>query len=290
MSLPDALIDTLTAITGPLRATHPVGGGCIAQATFLEAERGDFFLKWGQSPVGDTFAAEAAGLNALAGAGSSLVVPSVVGIGSPLASLPGFLLLDWLVEGPSGRTASTALGRGLAEMHRATADRYGFDSDNFIGRLPQSNGWMARWPDFFRERRLAPQVAMARENGRWQSAWNAPLNSLYSRIDDLIPAHPPASLVHGDLWQGNALALADGRAALIDPAVYFGHREVDLAMSELFGRFDPGFYAAYAEAWPLEAGYPERRDLYNLYHLINHLNLFGGGYAGSVAAILRRFS
>ena len=126
----------------------------------------------------------------------------------------------------------------------------------------------------------------AREAGRWTSGWDAPLEGLYARLDELLPERPEASVLHGDLWSGNVLVTEAGAAALVDPAAYYGHREADLALTELFGGFDARFYAAYREAWPLEPGYAARREVYNLYHLINHLNHFGGSYARSVQAAL----
>ena len=131
---------------------------------------------------------------------------------------------------------------------------------------------------------------MAREAGRWTSGWDASLERLYARLDELLPARPEASILHGDLWSGNVLATEAGVAAIVDPAAYYGHREADLALTELFGGFDGRFYAAYREAWPLEPGYAARREVYNLYHLINHLNHFGGHYARSVGAALEVFS
>ncbi len=290
MSFPADLAEAVAAALGrPIRSHAPVGGGCIAHAARLDTDGGAFFLKYGRGEVARTFAAEAAGLRALREAGSPLVVPEVVAVEAEAGNRPGFLLMQWIETGRRGVGFWEDFGRDLAALHRRTAGRYGFDGDNFIGRAPQRNRWADAWPTFFRACRLAPQVATARKQGRWQRAWDAPLDALYRRLDDLLPPHPPASLLHGDLWSGNVLATRAGRAALVDPAAYYGHREADLAMTELFGGFAPAFYAAYRAAWPLETGYAERREVYNLYHLLNHLNLFGGGYAEAVASILKRF-
>jgi len=269
--------------TGPIERLAPVGGGDIADAWRLDAERGRFFLKRGDG------AAEAAGLAALgtAAAGTGLRVPGVVHVSS------GLLLLPWIDRGRADRAYWSRFGEALAALHRKPpghARRYGFDADNFIGATPQQNAWMDDWVAFFRQRRLEPQIARARRGRRWPSAWDAPASRLLDRLGDWLPATPQPSLVHGDLWSGNHLPGSDGTPWLIDPAVYVGHREVDLAMSELFGGFDRAFYEAYERAWPLEPGYPERREIYNLYHLLNHLNLFGAGYAASVERALRRLA
>ena len=289
--LPGSIADRVHALAGEVRRAGPVGGGCIANATRVETVGGTFFLKWSEGEAGRTFEAEAAGLRALRAADAPLVVPEVLAAEDAAGGRPGFLLMDWIEAGrPVGRFWA-GFGEALAALHRHTEPegRYGFERANFIGRLPQSNAWRTDWPDFFRSQRLAPQIAMARDSGRWRSGWDALADRLLARLGDLLPARPPASMLHGDLWSGNVLTADDGRAALIDPAAYFGHREADLAMTELFGGFDGRFYDAYRAAWPLEPGYAERREVYNLYHLVNHLNHFGAGYAGGVERVLRRF-
>jgi fructosamine-3-kinase len=198
--------------------------------------------------------------------------------------------MHWINSGRKGLHFWSAFGQGVVALHEHTGDAFGFEQDNFIGRLPQHNDTERTWPRFFRSQRLAPQVRMARERGAWQSEWDTPLETLYRRLPDLLPKQPPPSIVHGDLWSGNFMVTAVGEAALVDPAAYYGHREVDLAMTELFGGFDEAFYQSYRAAWPLEPGYEERRSIYNLYHLINHLNHFGGRYAGSVASTLQAFA
>lgn len=291
--LPPTLTERLKPhLPGTVEAFEPVSGGCIAEGGKLVAGGEAFFLKRGSQEVARTFPREAEGLRALRAAHSPLYIPGVRAVAPPAGDAPGFLLMEWMEPGGQrDRAYWEAFGEGLAALHRHTSDddRYGFQEDNFIGRLPQANGWQQAWPDFFRTRRLEPQVQRARENGRWRSDWNDPLNALFARLPDLLPGAPPASMLHGDLWSGNVLASEDGTAALIDPAAYYGHREADLAMTELFGGFEPPFYDAYRSAWPLEAGYAERRDVYNLYHLINHLNHFGTGYAGRVGRVLKRY-
>lgn len=268
---------------GKIRAIEPVGGGCIANASRIVTTEGSYFLKYGPPEVARTFAAEAAGLKALRAAGAPLRVPEVVLLEEDL------LVLEWIEQGPRPASFDETFGRALAHLHRCAGRAYGFEMDNFIGRSPQLNDWHETWPAFFRDCRLAPQVKMARRAGLWQSKWNAWLDALYIRLDALLPASPVASVLHGDLWGGNYLVASTGTAAIFDPACYYGDRETDLAMTELFGGFGARFYVGYREAWALEKGYDDRREIYNLYHLINHLNLFGGSYAGSVARILQRF-
>lgn len=291
MSLPTRLHTHLEDVLGQsiVRVT-PVGGGCIAHACRITTVSVDYFLKYGDQTVAATFAAEAEGLQALRKAASPLHTPDVIAIQAATPELSGFLLLTWLETRPMSIAGWETLGMGLAELHRYTSTRHGFDSNNFIGASPQVNQWHSDWPTFFRTQRLAPQIRQARTAGRWHTRWNPLVERLYAKLPVLLPPTPPASLLHGDLWNGNVLGLANGQAALIDPAVYYGDRETDLAMSNLFGGFAPRFYDAYAAVWPLETGYAERRDLYNLYHLLNHLNLFGSSYRGSVERILRRFA
>ena len=283
---PEVIAIALMEHTGSIQEVRPVGGGCIANASRLDTERGPFFLKWGLREVAETFEAEAKGLKELSSVDALISIPEVIATG---LSSYGYLLLEWLDTAEATDELCTGMGAGLAQIHRHTAGQYGFESDNYIGRLPQINRFKDTWPAFFRECRLEPQVQMARKNGRWRSSWNALIAGLYKRLDQIIPEKPEASLVHGDLWSGNVMAVKGNLAALIDPAVYYGHREVDLAMTELFGGFKSVFYEGYKEAWPLEGGYEERREVYNLYHLINHLNLFGSSYEVGVERVLKRF-
>lgn len=281
----EALIQQLVPFTGAVTSISAIGGGCIAQASRLEAVNGTFFLKWGDGDVAKTFAPEAAGLQALRET-NTLKVPHLIASSS---AVPGFLLTEWITQGKRPPGLDEALGEGLAQLHQSTAQRYGFAIDNFIGRTPQHNTWHDTWPAFFHERRLAPQVALARRQGRWSSDWDTYLDGLYKKLPDLLPATPPASLLHGDLWGGNYMVSAVGEPVLFDPACYYGDRETDLAMTTLFGGFNTVFYDAYAATWPLDAGYQERRPIYNLYHQINHLNLFGASYASGIVAVLRHF-
>jgi len=277
-----------TVLGEPIRNIRRVGGGCIAEAGCIETKNGWYFAKWGGPSVARTFEAEAEGLMALADAASGIRIPSVHAV-RRLQGGRGVLLMEWIDEEPLRESAWKELGRGLAEIHAAAGSGFGFEHDNFIGATPQSNRKRDSWPQFFREERLVPQAALARSLGRWDSAWNESFDRLCRVLDELLPDRPWASLVHGDLWGGNVLSDRAGRPVLIDPAVYRGHSEVDIGMSRLFGSFPGAFYAAYDEARPPDPGRNEREPIYNLYHLINHLNLFGGSYAASVGSVLARF-
>ncbi|MEM9664714.1 MAG: fructosamine kinase family protein [Bacteroidota bacterium] len=281
------LLPRVEALLGhPVHEIHPLGGGCIARTSRVVTPAGLWVLKVGHGPVADTLAPEADGLRTLRQADTPLQIPAVVAL--DVAEEPALLLLEWIEPGPADAAFEEALGTGLAVLHRHTADRYGYQRSNRLGLSEQHNAWHDAWPAFFRTQRLEPQVAAARAAGRWVRAWDPLMDEGWRRLEAWLPATPEASLVHGDLWQGNAMATATGTAALLDPAVYYGHREVDLAMAALFGGFTDRLMEAYTATWPLDPGYAQRRHVYDLYHLINHLNLFGAGYAHAVEACLRR--
>jgi fructosamine-3-kinase len=281
----DAIVETLRDTVGDrfkVRDRHPVGGGCINAAWTLETSAGAFFVKLNDAEGEAMFAAEAAGLAALA-ATVTVRVPRPLAHGR--AGSRAFLVLEQLQLGGGDRASAARLGRELAALHASHADAFGWTRDNTIGSTPQPNGWMDDWVAFWRERRLGFQLGLAARRGHRFTGGER----LLERLDALLAGHTPApSLLHGDLWGGNWAALPDGTPVLFDPAVYHGDREADLAMTELFGGFDPAFHAAYREAAPLDAGYPVRRDLYNLYHVLNHVNLFGGGYAGQAQRLIDR--
>lgn len=289
--LPEAVLAAVQPTTGDVRAV--TRGGDVSRAVRLDAAGGRFFLKWGGGDAGRTYAAEAEGLRALHGlAGPDLVVPMPLLWFDAEVDAPGLLLLEWVEPGRPTSADRRRFGGALADVHRAEAPgegRYGWPSDNWIGSKPQRNGWSASWPEFFGERRLRTQAETVRQRGAWDAAWYPLLDRLVARLGDILPETPPPSLLHGDLWGGNALPTSDGRFVLIDPAVSVGHREADLAMTELLGGFSASFYDGYHEAWPLEPGYAERREVYNLFHLINHLT-HGPGYRRPVEAVLHRFA
>ena len=199
-----------------------------------------------------------------------------------------WIAMEWIETGRSRHGTARDLGLGLARQHRCLAEKFGWARDNTIGSTPQANGWFSEWVEFYSQRRIRYQLDLAARKsypGRLLEAGERLLQCVGDFFSDY---RPEPSLLHGDLWGGNWAADAEGRPFLFDPAVYYGDREADLAMTELFGGFDAEFYAAYRDAWPLDAGYRTRRDLYNLYHVLNHLNLFGSGYLGQSEALLGR--
>ncbi|HEX2204084.1 MAG TPA: fructosamine kinase family protein [Longimicrobium sp.] len=275
---------------GPVVEARPVGGGCINEALRVTTARGACFVKHNAAAPPEMFAAEADGLRALRDAAPEEIrVPEVLAMGGEgTADDPVWIALEWLEPGARRRDFGERLGRGLAALHRARSGGWGWERTNFIGSLPQENGGAATWAEFWRDRRIAPQLRRAREGGRLPGK-EAEWERLIARLPDLLAAAEDdgPSLLHGDLWGGN-VASASGDPALIDPAVYRGHREADLAMAELFGGFDAAFHAAYREAWPLRPGYDEaRRAIYQLYYLLVHVSLFGGGYVAQTAGVLR---
>jgi fructosamine-3-kinase len=263
------------------------GGGDVNRAERMTLADGrELFVKHRAGAEPGMYAAEAAGLAWLAEAGA-LRTPAVVAVGE---RPPRFLALELIPRGRPGPGHDEELGRGLAALHRAGAPAFGLAEDNFIGPLPQPNAPSGDWPEFYGGRRLEPMARAAVEAGRLGEGFVAGLERLRARLPDLCgPAEPPARL-HGDLWGGNAMTDAEGRPVLIDPAAYGGHREVDLAMMRLFGGFGAGAFAAYAEADPLAGGHQDRVELYQLYPVLVHVVLFGGGYAGSAERILRRYA
>jgi fructosamine-3-kinase len=286
--IPDAVRSAVEARLGPVRGAAPVAGGCINHGMRVELADGPVFVKYNAEAPPGMFAAEARGLDALRAAADGLAVPRALAWAEAEGGTPAWLALEWLQ--PSARAPDFAerLGRGLAGLHRAGgADGWGWMEDNYIGALPQGNAPATSWAEFWRARRLEPQLALARDAGRLPGK-SADWERLMDRLPELLaPAEADGpSLLHGDLWGGNVLAAPDG-PALIDPAVYRGHREADLAMTELFGGFGGGFHAAYREAWALQPGYPTRRAVYQLWYLLVHVNLFGGGYVAQTAGVLR---
>jgi len=248
----------------------------------LEGGGRKYFAKINDRSQFDSFAAEADGLSALAAAGVRVPAPLCRG----QAGEEAFLVLEYLDLRGHGDHA--ALGRSLAIVHSISGESFGWRRDNYIGRTPQLNRCSPSWSDFWRQARLGPQLDLARKNGLGKGLLRKG-EQLAEALPGLLSGHAPAaSLLHGDLWNGNAGFLANGTPVLFDPAVYRGDREADLAMTELFGGFSKDFYSAYAEAAPLAPGYAVRKTLYNLYHVLNHANLFGGGYAAQAERMVER--
>ncbi len=266
------------AVVGEL----PVAGGCINNGERLQTKSGEsFFLKTNTSAPNDMFAREAEGLTELRKAN---------GPRSPKTYLwaEEFLLMEDLDPAPRAADYWENLGRQLAQLHQNTNARFGFAHNNYLGSTPQPNKWAADGYEFFAEQRLGFQARLARDNGGLTTSEAAAVERLAARLPELVPLQP-ASLIHGDLWGGNAVSDAAGQPALIDPAAYYGWAEAELGMTMLFGGFAEEFYRAYAENRPPEKGWRGRLDIYNLYHLLNHLNLFGNGYHEQVMRVLRRF-
>lgn len=283
-ALHTALADAIAAVTGEafapqtVRAAH---GGDISESFTLTDGVRSFFVKTQPAAKLEMFEAEATGLAELAAA-RAVRVPEVIALGS--AAGRAYLVLEALPLG--GRGDAAQLGRQLAEQHRVTAMRFGDARDNWIGSTPQPNGWLDDWIEFWRVRRLGFQLQLAAQNG-YGGALQRDGEALVARLENFFAGYrPQPSLLHGDLWGGNHGFLQDGTPVIFDPAVYHGDRECDLAMSELFGGYPPAFYSGYREAWPLDAGYAVRKTLYNLYHVLNHANMFGGGYAGQAQRMI----
>jgi fructosamine-3-kinase len=260
-----------------------VGGGCINQAYQISSGSQSFFVKVNQATQVAMFEAEALGLKDMYDS-HTIRVPKPICWGTADGS--AYIAMEWLELGSGGGDAWGRMGEALAAMHRVTSDGqrlalqghsgFGWHQANTIGATPQPNPWTPTWLEFYQEHRLRHQFRLAgRRGGRFPRQ-----HELMMALPDLLAGHAPSpSLVHGDLWSGNAAVTKDGEPVILDPATYFGDREVDIAMTELFGRFPAAFYEAYNAAYPLNAGYATRKTLYNLYHILNHFTLFGGSYA-----------
>lgn len=284
--LPMALAGDIFAASGVrLVQAQSVAAG-INRCYRVADDRGRaFFLKLNRAEAAGMFAAEADGLRELRAA-AAVRVPEPIACGT--SGEQSWLLMEYLDLAAGSAAAGAALGEALAGQHRHTAERFGWRRDNTIGTTRQPNGWQADWIGFWRQRRLGFQLHLAFVNG-----YGAALGDRGERLAEALPRffagyRPMPSLLHGDLWAGNWAMSADGEPVIFDPAVYYGDREADLAMTELFGGFPPEFYRAYEASWPLDAGYRTRRDIYNLYHVLNHLSLFGGGYLRQAVSLMDR--
>ncbi len=287
--------DWLTIIVRETLSAEPthvqrVGGGMINQAVRVVVGQDQYFVKWKADAPPLFFQTEARGLGALHAAGV-LRVPQVIGWGEASAHRPAYLILEWIeTAAVEPRVFAANFGHALGALHRITSPAYGLDHDNYIGELPQSNTPSGNWIDFYRERRIGVQMEVAREQGLLPARREALLRQVMDRLADLLDGVTlTPSLLHGDLWSGNFLMAADNQPVVIDPAVYNGHREVEIAFTELFGGFPSGFLAAYREAYPLDPGYEHRRSLYQLYPLLVHLNIFGESYGSGVDAACRQY-
>ncbi len=260
-----------------------VSGGCIHHSLQVETESGQsFFLKTNPRAPRDLFTAEAEGLRRIIVEGGPKV-PEV------LLVADRFLLLEDLQPGPEKPAYWMEFGEQLAALHNHTCDRFGNEIDNYIGLTTQINSWQKNGWIFFADHRLKYQGMLALERGYLQTSEFDQLARICKKLPDLVPEQP-ASLIHGDLWSGNVMTDKNGAPAIIDPAVYYGWAEADLAMTNLFGSFPAKFYRAYQSVRPLQPGFKDRYPIYNLYHLLNHLNLFGKGYYSRVTQVLKKYS
>ncbi len=294
MSIPGSLAEQISHRLSELLALHVdveqstgVGGGSINDAWRIDTNEGRYFLKTNSADrFPSMFEAEADGLERLRAA-NALPIPNVLGYGEDHDT--SWLLLEWLESSPPGPGHWSEFGQKLADQHSRSAANFGLERDNYIGSLLQRNKQDSDWSRFFIQQRLEPLIIMARDNGRIGAGAAFRFERFFTKLDELFPKETPA-LLHGDLWSGNFVIASIGRSWLIDPAVYYGHREMDIAMTRLFGGFDPDFYTGYQAAYPLEKGWEERVDICNLYPLLVHVNLFGGGYVERVEEILQRWS
>lgn len=262
-----------------INGTKPVSGGSINQTYCLDTNAGKYMLKFNsKSAYPNMFAHEMVGLKTI-GTTNTIAVPE--GILQDDLNDESFLVLEWIETRKPTEKASEQLGRELAEMHKNSATYFGFGSDNYMGSLPQSNKQHDTWSSFYIEQRLQPMVKLAFEKRLLNKTDVQNFEKLYSKLKNLFKEEP-SSLIHGDLWGGNYLISKDEKPYLIDPAVSYGNREFDIAMTTLFGGFSESFYSAYQESFPLNKGWNERIELWNLYPLLLHLNLFGAGYLEQV--------
>jgi fructosamine-3-kinase len=271
---------------GGLLSHQTVSGGSINDAYQIKTEQGKFFLKLNSStrfPL--MFETESKGLKLLGKSNFSVPEPLQVGV----VDNAQFILMKWIEQGSPNHDFWNVFGRSLAELHSISSKGFGLDHDNYIGSLPQHNEMAETWAEFFQNKRLKPQIEMARANGRLTSKMTVGFDSLFKQLPDLFPKEKP-SLLHGDLWSGNMMVSSYGSPCIFDPAVYYGHREMDLAMMALFGGFGESWVDAYNEVYPLALGWQDRIPLGQLYPLMVHVNLFGGGYAASVERILNQFT
>ena len=267
-------------------SSEPVSGGSINEAWKLETTAGSFFMKHNLADrYPSMFEKEAAGLKLLRDAGE-IRIPEVIDSGQ--AGDHAFIILEFIESPPKTIGFWPGFGSALARLHKNYGESFGLDHDNFIGSLYQWNGRHPDWISFFIEERLERQVVMARDAGLIGSQLTSAFARLYKRLPDIFPVEPP-SLIHGDLWSGNYMVDDQGQACIIDPAVYYGHREMDIGMSRLFGVFGGEFYDEYNREHPMEPGWRDRIGICNLYPLMVHVNLFGQGYVGSVQSVLMKF-
>lgn len=284
----EKLIDKVTGESAKIVSLNSASGGCINHAQIVRLADGrKFFAKSNSGCPDDMFIREAAGLSAMA-ATNTISVPQVIGCGA--SGRTKFLVLECIESARKQADFVQSFGRQLAQMHRQGASQqFGFEHNNYIGSTLQLNSWGENWCEFWREQRLGFQLKLAHKNGFKDSSFVTGLETLMNRLDQFLNEVEPPALIHGDLWSGNFMVGNAGQPVLIDPAVYFAHREAEFGMTTLFGGFGQEFYNSYEEVWPLESGAEDRIAIYRLYHMLNHLNLFGHSYMSGCMEIINKY-
>ncbi|MBN1822308.1 MAG: fructosamine kinase family protein [Prolixibacteraceae bacterium] len=270
-----------------IKSNSILGGGCINHASKIETTVGSFFLKWNNHCAADVFLREAESLKELAKENNPyLKIPEVI-LSKELDSEPGFILLEYL-ESSNRNSDGLNLGRGLATIHRITNEKYGFYSDNYCGDTIQNNKWNGDWINFFGEQRLRYLINLIRHRRGLDSCSLNIYEKLIDKLPELIPSDSVPSLIHGDLWSGNYVHTTEG-PALIDPASYYANREMEMGIMTMFGGFSQQFWDGYNEIFPLPGNWRERNKLYQLYHILNHYYIFGGGYGHQALSVAQRY-
>jgi fructosamine-3-kinase len=270
--------------TGEINSIKHLSGGCIHHTVKVVCGKENLFVKWNDASFLEMFLTEARGLKVLKES-KQIDIPEVYAVGSN--NEHAYLVLPFIEQGLPSKNYWSDFGLCLSELHKHTRDGYGLAFVNFIGTLPQLNSNDESWIHFFIEKRLKPQITMAKDAGKLTEKHVGDFNLLIRKLPGILIEERPA-LLHGDLWSGNVLTSERGNVFLVDPAVYYGHREIEIAFTLLFGGFDEKFYASYFENYPVEKGFEERADIYNIYPLLVHLNLFGGGYLNQVLQVLKK--
>lgn len=289
MSIPGMLLSYFTDVLEiTVKKINPVSGGSINQTAQMNTSEGELFLKWNETAPHDMFEKEAKGLEILGNADTELVIPEIIAYNHDNRELPGFLLMEFIEPRRGDGKASRNLGKELAKLHSHTAATFGLDHNNYIGRLPQSNKPHSSWTSFFISERIGPQLKMALDRNVLNKAVQKNWSRLKKKLPDMFPPSKP-SLLHGDLWGGNYFFDSDNRPVLVDPAVYYGHPEMELSFTKMFGGFSDTFYDSYAFESPFESGFSDRVEIYNLYPLLVHVNLFGGHYVSQAESFLNRY-
>ena len=290
MKVKELIGEALLKATGKRLSVENIksqGGGCINNAVTVETNGGFFFIKYNERTPADMFEKEFRGLSVLHETGF-ISIPEPLGFGD--IDGKGYIVMTGIQSAPPIKNFWTDFGAKLAALHRNFSnDRYGLDHNNYIGRLPQVNDWLDNWIDFFIRNRIEVQLKMAVDNHLVDEGLSVKFPVFYKKLPDLLPVERPC-LLHGDLWSGNFMTGHDGKAVLIDPAIYYGHREAELSFTQMFGGFDDEFYRSYEETWPLEKGFDSRVDIYNLYPTLVHLNLFGPMYLGGVKRVIEKYT